>query len=192
MKPISSSLAKSIEILNGGGLICIPTETVYGLAANAISEKAVEKIFQLKQRPSNNPLIVHIASITELERVAIDLPELAIRLAEAFWPGPLTLVLKKHHSIPGIVTAGRDTVAVRVPDHKLSLKLLNQLGYPLAAPSANRSGAISPTSATHVASSFGANAPYVPDGGPCKLGVESTIIGFLDDRTVLPAWISSP
>lgn len=185
MKSISSPLDKGIEILNGGGLICIPTETVYGLAANAYCEKAVRKIFRLKQRPSNNPLIVHIASISQLETVAIDVPDLAMRLADAFWPGPLTLVLKKHPSIPGIVTAGRDTVAVRIPDHQLSLALLDQLGYPLAAPSANRSGSISPTSAAHVVRSFGEKAPYVLDGGPCKLGLESTIIGFLDDKPVL-------
>lgn len=185
MNQTSSSLDKSIEILNNGGIIAIPTETVYGLAANAFCEQAVAKIFQLKQRPANNPLIVHVASIDQLKRVAIDLPELALRLIEVFWPGPLTLVLKKHPSLPDIVTAGRDTVAVRMPDHQLCLKLLNQLSYPLAAPSANRSGNISPTSATHVFHSFGTKSPYVLDGGPCRLGLESTIIGFLDDRPVI-------
>ncbi|MCO5947993.1 L-threonylcarbamoyladenylate synthase [Mucilaginibacter flavidus] len=183
--PVLPAIARGIEILNNGGIIAIPTETVYGLAANAFSIKAVAEIFRLKQRPAINPLIVHIASLSELATVAVEVPPLAMKLAEAFWPGPLTLVLKKTPLIPDIVTAGKPTVAVRVPGHRLALELLNRLDYPLAAPSANTSGSISPTNPSHVTGSFGAKAPYILDGGNCERGVESTIIGFTGDEPVV-------
>lgn len=125
--PILPAFARGIEILNNGGVIAIPTETVYGLAANAFSEKAVAEIFRLKQRPANNPLIVHIASLSELATVAVEVPRLAMYLGEAFWPGPLTLVLKKHPLIPDIVTAGKPAVAVLAPGHRLALELLKRL-----------------------------------------------------------------
>ncbi|TDG36205.1 threonylcarbamoyl-AMP synthase [Pedobacter changchengzhani] len=178
-------LSKGIEILNSDGIIAIPTETVYGLAGNAFSEVAVSKIFALKKRPHNNPLIVHIGSIIDLDNVALEIPKKAYALMEAFWPGPLTLVLKKHPNIPHIVTAGNETVAVRMPNHAVALEVLNQLDFPLAAPSANRFGGISPTSAAHVANSFGFDAPFILDGGECERGLESTIVGFDGEEPIL-------
>jgi L-threonylcarbamoyladenylate synthase len=168
-----------------GEPVAIPTETVYGLAANAFKATSVDKIFHLKQRPANNPLIVHIPSSEFLSKIACEIPESAKRLATAFWPGPLTLVLKKQKVIPDRVTAGKDTVGVRIPKHPLTLKLLKQLDFPLAAPSANPFGAISPTTAVHVSHAFQDKLKYVLDGGPCERGLESTIIGFENDQAVL-------
>jgi L-threonylcarbamoyladenylate synthase len=168
-----------------GEPVAIPTETVYGLAANAFKATSVDKIFHLKQRPANNPLIVHIPSSEFLSKIACEIPESAKRLATAFWPGPLTLVLKKQKVIPDRVTAGKDTVGVRIPKHTLTLKLLKQLDFPLAAPSANPFGAISPTTAVHVSHAFQDKLKYVLDGGPCERGLESTIIGFENDQAVL-------
>lgn len=166
-------------------LVAIPTETVYGLAANAFSEQAVEKIFSLKKRPLYNPLIVHISSADYLEEVASDIPSEAMKLAHAFWPGPLTLVLKKQAVIPDIVSAGKDTVALRVPNHPLTLQLLAELDFPLAAPSANPFGSISPTRPEHVQTYFGDALEVILDGGPCKRGIESTIIGFEKEQPVV-------
>ncbi|WP_372974271.1 L-threonylcarbamoyladenylate synthase [Muriicola sp.] len=171
--------------LEKGGIIALPTETVYGLAGNALDEGAVGKIYSTKKRPSYNPLIVHIKSADYLSQVACDIPEQAYVLAKAFWPGPLTLVLKKQSRIPDMVTSGKDTVAVRVPDHPLTLKLLEQLDFPLAAPSANPFGSISPTSAAHVEQYFGDTLNVILDGGECRKGIESTIIGFEDGRPVI-------
>jgi len=166
-------------------IIAIPTETVYGLAGNAYSDNAIKKIFALKGRPLYNPLIVHIKSVSFLTSVAMDIPEVAIELAKRFWPGPLTLVLKKQSNISDLVTSGKETVAVRVPNHPLALELLNQLDFPIAAPSANPFGSISPTSARHVADFFKEELNVILDGGECERGVESTIIGFMNNQPVL-------
>lgn len=173
------------RLLIKGGVVAIPTETVYGLAANACDEKAVVNIFSIKQRPTFDPLIVHLAEAAQLDRFALTVPDMAAELAAAFWPGPLTLVLPRRSVIPDIVTSGLDTVGLRVPSHPLTLELLRQLPFPLAAPSANPFGYISPTTAGHVVDQLGGKIPYVLDGGPCKVGVESTIVGFEDGNAVV-------
>ena len=185
MSIISNSIPKAVTLLNQEQIIAIPTETVYGLAGNIYSPKAIESIFTMKQRPFFNPLIVHIKSAADLSEIARDIPEKAALLAKAFWPGPLTLVLKKHIAVPDLVTGGKDTVAVRVPNHPVILALLNELAYPLAAPSANPFGSISPTTATHVADYFEEVLPMVLDGGACQRGIESTIIGFENGEPIL-------
>lgn len=185
MSTISNSIQMAVALLDQDQIIGIPTETVYGLAGNIYSQKAIESIFTLKQRPFFNPLIVHIKSLKDLSEIASVIPEKAMMLAAAFWPGPLTLVLKKQASIPDLVTGGKDTVAVRVPNHPLALALLEQLSYPLAAPSANPFGCISPTKAVHVAHYFENLLPMVLDGGACQRGIESTIIGFENDEPIL-------
>jgi L-threonylcarbamoyladenylate synthase len=176
-------LAKQNLIKNE--LVAIPTETVYGLAANAFSEVAVLKIFALKKRPFYNPLIVHIKSMDYLNEVACQIPYKAHKLAKAFWPGPLTLVLKKKNHIPDIITAGKDTVAIRVPNHPVTLALLATLDFPLAAPSANPFGSISPTTSAHVEAYFKEGLNVILEGGSCERGVESTIIGFENKEPVL-------
>lgn len=182
---ITTDIQQAAHVLNSDGVVAIPTETVYGLAANAFSEQAVKKIFALKGRPLFNPLIMHIRSVDVLDTVAIDIPETARQLAAACWPGPLTLILKKQVHIPGVVTAGMDTVAVRVPNHPVTLALLQQLDFPVAAPSANPFGSISPTSAAHVHHYFKDTLDVILDGGDCAMGVESTIIGFDGQQAVL-------
>ena len=182
---ITKDLSKAISALNRNEIIAIPTETVYGLAGNAFNETAVNKIYDLKKRPLYNPLIVHIKSADFLSDVAREIPELAQKLADEFWPGPLTLVLKKQDKIPNLVTAGKDTVAVRVPNHAIALKLLNELDFPLAAPSANPFGSISPTTAQHVDLYFKEKLDVIIDGGECERGIESTIIGFENDQPIL-------
>lgn len=182
---ISKDLAQAIAILEKEDLVAIPTETVYGLAGNIYSETAIRKIFQLKQRPLFNPLIVHTHSLEQLDQFVLELPEKAKLLAEAFWPGPLTLVLKKKPIIPDLVTAGKDTVGLRIPNHPLTLKLLEKLDFPLAAPSANPFSCISPTRPEHVDNYFGEDLGMVLDGGPCRRGIESTIIGFENGEPIL-------
>lgn len=182
---ISSDIGKAVEALQLNEVIAIPTETVYGLAANAFNESAVKKIYELKQRPLYNPLIVHIKSVDFLPVVARDIPERAIALAQEFWPGPLTLVLKKQEVVPDIVTAGKDTVAIRIPRHPQTLALLHELDFPLAAPSANPFGSISPTTSAHVERYFGDRLSLILEGGSCDAGIESTIIGFEGDQAVL-------
>lgn len=181
----TTNITKAAQALINDEIIAIPTETVYGLAGNAYSEKALKKIFELKKRPFYNPLIVHIKSTVFLDTVATDIPDMAWKLAEEFWPGSLTLVLKKQPHIPDIVTAGKETVAVRVPNHPVALALLEQLEFPLAAPSANPFGCISPTTAMHVSNYFKENLEIVLDGGACQNGIESTIIGFENDKPIL-------
>ena len=176
---------KAAELLNQGEVVAIPTETVYGLAANAFDENAVKKVFEIKQRPLFNPLIVHIKSIDYLEKIAKDIPSIALELAKHFWPGSLTLVLPKKDIIPDIVTANKKTVAVRVPSHPITLQLLNRLHYPLAAPSANPFGYISPTKAFHVEKQLGNKISFILDGGSCEKGIESTIIGFENHKPIL-------
>ncbi len=172
-------------LLEAGQLVAIPTETVYGLAANAFDEDAVLKIFEAKNRPQFDPLIVHTDSISKIINFVTELPAQAQRLAQAFWPGPLTLLLPKKRIIPDLVTSGLDTVAVRIPNHALTLKLLSELSFPLAAPSANPFGYISPTSAQHVENQLGNKLKYILDGGKCTVGIESTIVGFEDDQAVV-------
>lgn len=176
---------QAANLLRSGELVAIPTETVYGLAANAFNDKAVRKIYETKGRPSNNPLIVHIKSTDELDKVACEIPALARKIAHEFWPGPLTLILSKRDHISNLVTANHPTVAVRVPNHPLTLELLKRLDFPLVAPSANRSNHISPTRPEHVRNSLGKNTPFILEGGSCQEGLESTIIGFQGEDVVL-------
>jgi L-threonylcarbamoyladenylate synthase len=182
---ITQNINKAITELIQDNVVAIPTETVYGLAGNAFSELAVNKIFSLKKRPLHNPLIVHISSINDLKTIAINIPDKAMKLARKFWPGSLTLILDKHPDIPYIVTAGNEKVAVRVPNHPLTLELLNQLTFPLAAPSANPFGSISPTSAQHVLDYFSDQLEVILDGGPCENGIESTIVGFENNEPIV-------
>lgn len=168
--------ARAGEILKKGGLVAIPTETVYGLAANALDGNAVARIFQAKGRPMDNPLIVHIAGIEELDPLVAFVPSTVYDLAEAFWPGPLTIILEKSDLIPDEVSAGLDTVAVRMPAHPVARKIIRAAGVPLAAPSANTSGKPSPTTAKHVLDDLDEKVEAVLDGGACSVGVESTVI----------------
>jgi len=165
--------------LQRGELVAIPTETVYGLAANALDAKACRAIFRAKGRPAHDPLIVHVLDLAHAEHLA-GFNDAARKLARRFWPGALTLVLPKKPGVPGIVTAGRDTIAIRAPAHPLARRLLRLAGIPLAAPSANRFGYISPTSAAHVIDGLGGKIPQVLDGGPSRVGVESTIVDLTD------------
>jgi len=171
----------AINFLKQGELVAIPTETVYGLAANAFDVNAVTKIYQVKNRPQFNPLIIHTDSIEKLKSWGLILPEKLLQLASKFSPGPLTYVIPKSDQIPDIVTAGTDAVALRIPNHPLTLELLSKLDFPLAAPSANPSGYVSPTNAMHVYEQLGNQIPYILDGGDCKVGVESTIISFMEE-----------
>jgi L-threonylcarbamoyladenylate synthase len=182
---ISKDIQKAVELLTNEQLVAIPTETVYGLAGNIFSEKAIKCIFSTKQRPFFNPLIVHIASLASLNDIVTHIPKKAKLLAAAFWPGSMTLVLKKDKRIPDIITAGKDTVAVRIPNHPVTLELLKQLPFPLAAPSANPFGSISPTKPTHVENYFKNDIKMVLEGGSCASGIESTIIGFENEEPVI-------
>lgn len=184
---IGNDATQAAALLGQGQAVAIPTETVYGLAANAFDPDAVLKVFAIKQRPSFDPLIVHIGRMGQLNEVAAHVPEKARLLIERFWPGPLTVVLPKRASIPDVVTSGLDTVGVRMPSHPLALELLRSLPFPLAAPSANPFGYVSPTTAQHVADQLGSKVPYILDGGPCAVGVESTIIGFMPAPVLLRA-----
>ncbi|GGZ74494.1 L-threonylcarbamoyladenylate synthase [Algibacter mikhailovii] len=185
MSIISKDISKAVQLLSSDQVVAIPTETVYGLAGNIYSNKAINLIFKTKKRPFFNPLIVHIQSAEALSDIVSHIPEKAKQLANAFWPGSMTLVLKKQSNIPDIITAGKDTVAVRVPNHPTTLELLKQLPFPIAAPSANPFGSISPTKPEHVERYFKENISQVLDGGPCKKGIESTIIGFENDEPII-------
>lgn len=182
---ISNDIHQAAHLVKNNEIIAIPTETVYGLAGNIYSEKAIRSIFELKKRPLINPLIVHIGSASQLENLVLEVPELAKKLMNKFWPGSLTLVLPKKNTVPDFVTGGKNTVAIRMPNHGQTLKLLNLLPFPLAAPSANPFGSISPTSANHVANYFENQIPMILDGGNCQNGIESTIIGFENELPVL-------
>ena len=175
----------SCSLLEEGEVVAIPTETVYGLAANIYDEAAIRKIFEVKQRPLFNPLIVHISSSVEVEKIAAEFPEKAQLLAQHFWPGPLTLILKKKPVVPDLITAGKDTVAIRVPNHPITQALLRELSFPIAAPSANPFNRISPTQATHVEAYFKEKIPMVLQGGACQKGIESTIVGFENDEVLV-------
>jgi L-threonylcarbamoyladenylate synthase len=182
---ITSDLELTKIFLDNEYIIGLPTETVYGLAGNINSEKAIKSIFALKKRPLFNPLIVHVKNKNAISTVARNIPDKAYQLAEAFWPGPLTLLLPKKSSISDLITAGKPTVAVRVPNHEKALKLLDMLDYPLAAPSANPFGSISPTNSKHVQQYFGKSLSLILEGGPCTKGIESTIIGFQNDQPLV-------
>ncbi|MEH6512588.1 L-threonylcarbamoyladenylate synthase [Maribacter arcticus] len=185
MTIISNDIGRAVEILNNEDVVAIPTETVYGLAGNIYSDKAIRKIFEVKQRPLFNPLIVHLHSVEQLDEIVSEFPIKAQLLADTFWPGSLTLILKKKSNIPDVITAGKDTVAVRIPNHPVTLKLLKELSFPLAAPSANPFNRISPTNSLHVESYFKNSIKMVLEGGECKNGLESTIIGFENNEPVL-------
>lgn len=177
----SSEISRAADILRAGGLVALPTETVYGLAANALDERAVARVFDVKGRPRFDPLIVHVPDIHRAVELTTEFPAAARRLAERFWPGPLTLVLPKQSSVPDLVTAGCPTVAIRVPDHPVALELLRAVEFPLAAPSANPFGRISPTTAEHVREQLGDQIDFILDGGPCRVGVESTVLMIAGD-----------
>ena len=176
MSLISRDIARAGQILSSGDLVAIPTETVYGLAGNALDPLAVAKIFEAKNRPFFDPLIVHIGNASQLNQFTTSVSEKAEKLMAAFWPGPLTLLFNKSTLIPDIVTSGLEKVAIRMPNHPMTLKLLQSLSFPLAAPSANPFGYVSPTEAAHVESHLGHVVPMILDGGPCGVGVESTIV----------------
>ncbi len=175
-------IALAADILRHGGLVAFPTETVYGLGANALDEQAVNNIFSAKGRPLSDPIIVHIASQLQLTDVAQDIPNKALELAVTFWPGPLTMVLKKHHQIAPNISANRDTVAVRMPSHPIALGLLNAAGIPIGAPSANRFGRPSPTSAQHVLEDLNGHVDVIFDGGSTTIGLESTVLDLTGEK----------
>ena len=177
MAEIGKDIQKAVAFLERDELVAIPTETVYGLAANALNPIAVAKIFEAKERPTFDPLIVHTHALIEVENFVSDIHPALLKLAQVFWPGPLTLLLPKKDIIPNLVTSGLDRVGVRIPNHSLTLELLSKLSFPLAAPSANPFGYISPTTAKHVDKQLGNKIPYILDGGACEVGLESTIVG---------------
>lgn len=176
------NIARAAEILQAGGLVAFPTETVYGLGADAASERAVRGIFAAKGRPADHPLIVHVGASDGLERWASDPPAAAWQLAQRFWPGPLTLILDRHPEVPTVVTGGQETIGLRMPDHPVALALLKAFGRGIAAPSANRFGRVSPTTADHVVTELGESIDCVLDGGPCPVGLESTILDLSGTR----------
>ena len=184
----ASTMNLAAQTLANGGLVAIPTETVYGLSAAINNEKAIAKIFAVKGRPQNHPLIVHIANIDELQTVAVNIHRDAIKLAHACWPGPLTLLLQRSENVPLSVTGGRDTVAVRIPDNAFTRQLIINLGSPIAAPSANRFGKVSPTTAQHVCDDLQNDVDLIVDDGASSVGVESTILDF----TVSPPQLLRP
>ena len=171
-----NDIEKAAEIIRSGGLVAFPTETVYGLGANAYDPQAAQKIYEAKGRPSDNPLIVHVADMDGVSEVAEDIPETAGILAEKFWPGPMTLVFRKKAAVPDRTTGGLDTVAVRMPSNEIARELIIKSGVPIAAPSANTSGRPSPTTAAHVIDDMDGKIDMIIDGGPCDIGLESTIV----------------
>ena len=179
-------LAREVEqaarLIRSGKLVAFPTETVYGLGANALDPAAVARIFEVKSRPATSPLIVHVSSLEMARQLVSDWPEAAESLASRYWPGPLTLVLPKHKRIPDVVTAGLGTVGIRVPAHPVALDLIRAAGVPIAAPSANRFSQLSPTTAEHVRAGLGAAVDLVLDGGPTTVGIESTVLSLADER----------
>ncbi|AEH43923.1 Sua5/YciO/YrdC/YwlC family protein [Thermodesulfatator indicus DSM 15286] len=182
LKPTLDNIKKAAELLRAGDLVVFPTETVYGLGANVFDERAVTKIFELKRRPYFDPLIVHVADIAMAEVAVFD--ERARALAKRFWPGPLTLILPKKPKVPDIVTSGLSSVAIRMPAHEVALALIKECGFPLAAPSANPFGQLSPTRAEHVLSYFGEKL-FILEGGECQVGLESTILDLTEKEPVL-------
>jgi len=183
-----AAVHRAAELLRAGDVVALPTETVYGLAANALDEEAVSRIFEIKGRPAHNPIIVHIASLEMAQRCVSLWPPIAENLARAFWPGPLTLVLPRSKEIPDVVTAGGPTVGVRWPSHPFIQAVIRECGFPLAAPSANLSNQLSPTNAAHVQKSLGNKIPLVIDGGQSQVGIESTVL----DLTAVPPRLLRP
>ena len=184
-KANKENISRAAEIIKQGGLVAFPTETVYGLGADGLNPIAVAKIFEAKKRPAFNPLILHISDKLSLKKYSAVQNDKVDRLINKFWPGPLTLVLAKTNLVPDIVTAGNPTVAIRMPDHPVALKLIEESGTPIAAPSANRFGHLSPTEASHVAKYLGSKVDLILDGGKCPVGIESTIIQFDDGEFYL-------
>ena len=180
-----NSILEASELIKSGEVVAFPTETVYGLGANALDPRAVEKIFRAKGRPGDNPLIVHVSKTQDVDKLVKELPPKARALMETFWPGPLTIVFKKSSVIPSEVTAGLNTVAIRMPNHPVALRLIDYSGLPIAAPSANRSGHISPTTARHVLEDMDGIIPLILDGGKCRVGLESTVLDMTSDIPVI-------
>lgn len=180
-----SALEKPADILKNGGLVAFPTETVYGLGANALDSLAIKKIYEAKGRPSDNPLIVHIATFEEMERLVDWVPDMAIKLMDAFWPGPLTMIFKKSGEVPDIATGGLDSVAIRMPSHPIALELIRQSGVPVVAPSANLSGKPSPTDAAHVVKDLMGRVDCIIEGGSCEVGLESTVLDVTGEVPVI-------
>jgi L-threonylcarbamoyladenylate synthase len=178
-------IARAVEILRRGGLVAFPTETVYGLGADATHAEAIRRIFAAKGRPSTNPLICHVADESMAREYARRWPAAASKIAEKFWPGPITLVVHKAANIPPEATAGRDTVGLRAPKHALTLELLRAFGKPIAGPSANKSNRISPTTAQHVRDELGSSVDLILDGGACSVGIESTVLDVSGDRPII-------
>jgi len=181
----SPEFIEAAKALREGRLVAFPTETVYGLGANALDSDAVRSIYTAKGRPSDNPLIVHIADLEMLKPLVTGIKPDALKLISAYWPGPLTIILKKTGIVPDVTTGGLDTVAVRMPDNFIALELIKRAGVPVAAPSANRSGKPSPTMAKHVLEDLNGRISYIIDGGPCKVGVESTVVDMTDEPAVI-------
>ena len=185
MIKIGKNIDFAKDKLDKGGLVAIPTETVYGLGGNALNLESVDKIFNLKNRPSNDPLICHTNSISKIEKYVNEIPDVAYKLAEKFWPGPLTLIFEKKEIIPNKTTSNLKTVGFRIPNKEITLDLLKNLDYPISAPSANKFGYISPTRTEHIFKNFSKGIDYVLDGVACELGIESTIIGFENKNTIV-------
>ncbi|MBS1507384.1 MAG: threonylcarbamoyl-AMP synthase [Bacteroidetes bacterium] len=185
MADIGNEIAIAKALLEEGKLVAIPTETVYGLAGNALNEEAVTEIYLAKNRPYFDPLIVHVGSVEAVSDYVEEIPRQASELMRRFWPGPLTILLPKKSIVPDLVTAGLDRVGIRCPDHPLTLQLLKKLSFPLAAPSANPFGYVSPTNPAHVNEQLGNKIDYILDGGECKVGVESTIVGFENGNSIV-------
>lgn len=185
MAKISNNIEEAIHLLKAGELVAIPTETVYGLAANGFDEDAVLKIFSAKNRPHFNPLILHVGNIEQLKNLVEEFPEIGKEILKKYSPGPITLLLKKKSIVTDLVTAGSELVAVRIPNHPLTLELLNRIGFPLAAPSANPFGYVSPTKASHVEQQLGTKLHLILDGGECQVGIESTILGFEKGKIII-------
>lgn len=185
MAEISTNIQKAVQLLTENEVIGLPTETVYGLAANALNEDAVLKIFEIKNRPKFDPLILHTSSVNKIEEFVTEIPDLAYQLFEKFSPGPITILLPKKNLVPDLATSGLQRVAFRIPNHPLTLQLLSQLPFPLAAPSANPFGYISPTSALHVQNQLGSQIKLILDGGESQVGVESTIVGFENGKVIV-------
>lgn len=181
----NGAIKQAVEIIKRGGLVAFPTETVYGLGADAFNPLAVARVFEVKGRPYFDPLIVHVADLKNLDQLATKVPTHARELVEKFWPGPLTVVLLKKENVPDIVTAGLPTVAIRMPRHIMTLTLIELAGSPIVGPSANPFGYLSPTSAEHVREQLGDQIDFVLDGGPCEVGIESTIISFSEEEPTL-------
>jgi L-threonylcarbamoyladenylate synthase len=181
----SASIQTAVDVLRKGGLVAFPTETVYGLGADADQEAALKAIFRVKGRPQTHPLIIHLHSVEQLPDWAVSIPPSAMDLGRRFWPGPLTLILTKARRVSSVATGGQETVGLRVPDHPVALALLRGFGGGVAAPSANRFGRVSPTTAQHVTQDLGQDVDFILDGGPCSIGVESTIVDFSSGDPVI-------